>query len=111
MLRAISLYPITSLLLTAAQAAHKLPAATNNALARFSVAHLSSNALVVSAFAMPTSTDLSSKLVAASDCSFAKSFLLVGAMKTSVKGMMLGKRIVAAMLSLKGKEFGSSGWH
>jgi hypothetical protein len=69
-----------------------------------SMPHLSINACTVSSLATPASAALSSSAVVASDSSFAKSLLFVGLMKAKVKGMMLGKRIAAATLSLNGKE-------
>jgi hypothetical protein len=80
----------------------------STALARFSVAHLSINACVVSLLATPASTFLSDSDAELIEFFFSMSLLLTGAMKRSVNGTMLGSSTDAATLSLKASDFGSS---
>ena len=97
-----------SLLPTAAMVAHSAPAPMSTALARFSVAHLSIKACVVSPLATPASTFLSESDAELIEFFFSMSLLLTGAMNSNVKGTMLGSRTDAATLSLKPSDFGSS---
>lgn len=98
----------SSLLSSAATTVHSTPAAMMPALARFNMPHLSISACTVSSCATPTSALLSSSDVASSARILACSFVLVGPMKKSVKGTMLGKRRAAATLRRKGRVCGSS---
>jgi hypothetical protein len=102
------LNPTASLLSTAAKLTQRAPAARNTVLTRLSVAHLSISACVVSPSATPASTALSSSDAEAMLFFFSMSLLLIGRMKAKVKGTMLGRSTVAAMLSLKAVELVSS---
>jgi hypothetical protein len=95
-----------SLLSSAAQTASTAPAPVIAVRTRCLMVHWSISAFVVSSCATPASAFASS----ASASAFANSLSLMGLRTRSVKGMMDGKRRVAAVLSLKGSEAGSSGY-
>jgi hypothetical protein len=100
---------LTSLLPTTADATvHSAPTPTSSALAIFSVAHLSINSLTVSPSLANASTFLSRSEALARSSFLASSFSFVGPRTRSVKGTMLGRRMVARALRRKAVELRSS---
>jgi hypothetical protein len=99
----------SSLLPTTADATvHTAPTATSIALAMFRLAHLSINSCTVSPSAANASTFLLLNDAVASSSFLPRSLSLVGAMARSVKGTMLGRRMVARAFRRKGVDLGSS---
>ena len=98
----------TSILLAAASTVHTAPTPTNNVLAMLSVAHRSISSCTVSPWAAFVSTALSSSEADSSSSFLAMSLAFVGAMMSSVKGTMLGRRMVEARFRRKAVELGSS---
>jgi hypothetical protein len=98
----------SSLLLAAASTVHTAPTPTNNVLAMLSVAHRSISSCTVSPWAAFASTALSSREADASSSFLAMSLAFVGAIRSSVKGTMLGRRMVEARLRRNAVDLGSS---